>query len=66
VLLAVPPDVTRRLDNPALLEVVLETRELTHARAARPQDRDGLPYASPAPLVHAAPASLGFLNGWPG
>jgi hypothetical protein len=45
---------------------VLETRELTHARAARPQDRDGLPYASPAPLVHAAPASLGFLNGWPG
>jgi hypothetical protein len=65
VLLAVPPDVSQRLDNAGLLEVVLQTRELVHARATRPQDRGGLPYATPAPLVHAAPASVGFLNGWP-
>jgi hypothetical protein len=64
VLLAVPPDVSQRLDPTALLDVVLETRELVQARAARPQDRGGLPYATPAPLVHAAPEALGFLNGW--
>lgn len=65
VLLAVPPDPSQRLDVDGLLDVVLETRELVHARAARPTDRAGLPYATPGPLVHATPASIGFLNGWP-
>ncbi len=65
VLVAVPPDPEARLDNSGLLDVVLETRELVAARAARPRDRGGLPYATPAPLVHAAPRGLSFLNGWP-
>ncbi|MCA1683520.1 MAG: hypothetical protein LC708_00055, partial [Actinobacteria bacterium] len=65
VLLAVPPDPGQRLDTAGLLDVVLETRELVHARAARPGDRAGLPYAMPTPLVHAASESLGFLDGWP-
>ena len=64
VLLAVPPDPSQRLTNDGLLAVVLETRELVHARAAGPTDVGGLPYASPAPLVHAA-KPLGFLDDWP-
>jgi hypothetical protein len=64
VLLAVPPDPDQRLDNAGLLDVVLETRELVHARAPRPSDLAGLPYASPTPLVHAA-EPLSFLDGWP-
>ncbi|WP_412537916.1 hypothetical protein R8Z50_18830 [Longispora sp. K20-0274] len=64
VLLAVPPDRATRLDNAGLLDVVLETRDLVHARAAAMTDRDGLPYATPQPLVHAA-APLRFLRGWP-
>jgi hypothetical protein len=64
VLLAVPPDPEQRLGNAGLLDVVLETRELVHARAARPTDLAGLPYASPAPLVHAS-KQISFLAGWP-
>jgi hypothetical protein len=63
VLLAVPPDPTERLTSPQLLDVVLETRQLVHARAARPRDRGGLPYATPAPIVHAS-GSASFLTGW--
>lgn len=64
ILVAVPPDPAKRLNNAGLLRVVLETRELVHARAARPTDRDGLPWATPAPLVHAV-RGLSFLEGWP-
>jgi hypothetical protein len=64
ILLAVPPDPTQRLSNSGLLDVVLGTRELAHARGARPTDRDGLPYATPAPLVHLA-EHVNFLEGWP-
>ena len=64
IVLAVPPDITQRLTNAGLVDVVLDTRELAHARAARPQDRDGLPYATPAPLVHAQ-RPVNFLDGWP-
>jgi hypothetical protein len=64
VLLAVPPDPEQRLDNEGLLDVLLETRELVHARAARPTDLAGLPYASPSPLVHAS-GQISFLAGWP-
>jgi hypothetical protein len=64
VLLAVPPDPSERMTSSDLLDVVLETRELVCARAAGPRDLHGLPYATPAPLVHASgPAS--FLEGWP-
>ena len=65
ILLAVPPDVSVRLDNPGLLDVVLQTRQLAHARATRPGDRGGLPYATPAPLVHAS-GTVNFFAGWPG
>jgi hypothetical protein len=64
VLLAVPPDPSQRLTNDGLLAVVLETRELAHARAARPSDVAGLPYATPASLVHAA-NPVSFLDEWP-
>lgn len=63
VLLAVPPNPAVRLTNEALLAVVLETRELAHARATRPADRGGLPWATPGPLVHAVPQSS-FVTGW--
>ncbi len=64
ILLAVPPDLATRLDTAGLLEVVLQTRQLAHARAARPGDRGGLPYATPMPLVHAS-GPVSFLAGWP-
>jgi hypothetical protein len=64
ILLAVPPDPAQRLDGEGLLDVVLETRQLAHARAARPTDRAGLPYATPTPLVHAV-KEVNFLVGWP-
>src|SRR5205814_10105339 len=46
VLAAVPPDPEQRLDNAGLLEVVLETRELAHARAPRQIAEATLPYAT--------------------
>jgi hypothetical protein len=64
VLLAVPPDRAQRLTTAGLVDVVLETRELAHARATRPRDRGGLPYATPTPLVHAS-GPAGFLREWP-
>jgi hypothetical protein len=64
IVLAVPPDITQRLSNAGVVDVVLGVRELAHARGARPHDRDGLPYATPAPLVHAQ-RPVSFLDGWP-
>jgi hypothetical protein len=64
VLLAVPPDPSERLSPEGLLDVVLGTRELAHARGAGPADRDGLPYATPATLVHGD-EPLDFFVGWP-
>ena len=63
VLLAVPPDASQRLTNAGLLDVVLETRELAHARAARPTDVAGLPFATPGALVHAG-KPMAFLDRW--
>jgi hypothetical protein len=40
ILLAVPPDLGAPLDDESLRDVVLETRELAHARMARPADLD--------------------------
>jgi hypothetical protein len=40
ILLAVPPSVTAPLDAATLAQILLETRELTHARMARPIDLD--------------------------
>jgi len=64
VLLAVPPDPSRRISADGLLDVILETRELAHARGAGPADHLGLPYTTPQPLVHAS-APARFLKGWP-
>lgn len=51
VLLAVPNEVSQRLTGEDLFDLVLQVRELALARAARPGDRAGLPYATPAPLL---------------
>ncbi|SEF01869.1 hypothetical protein SAMN05519104_7797 [Rhizobiales bacterium GAS188] len=64
VLAAVPPDPSRRLDNAGLLEVVLETRELAHARAPRQIAEPTLAYATSTALVSASPPR-NFLDGWP-
>jgi hypothetical protein len=64
VLLAVPPDRAQRSTVEDLLETVLETRELAHARLARPTDADGLPFATPFPLVRTN-ARHTFVEGWP-
>jgi hypothetical protein len=64
VLVAVPPDRSQRLDNGGLLDVVLETRELAHARAAPQIPTPTLPYATPTARVVAWP-NISFLEGWP-
>ncbi len=48
VLLAVPPDASRRLSDAELVALVLETRQLARARACRP--RPGSRVATPAAL----------------
>lgn len=65
VLLAVPPDVDVPLsdDVDALVDVVVEVRELALARAARPTDRKGLPWATPSPLVQLE-TPVNFLTRW--
>lgn len=40
ILLAVPPDVGKPLDHATLARILAETRELAHARMARPVDLD--------------------------
>jgi hypothetical protein len=63
VLLAVPPDIAVPLAGEDLLDLILEVREGALARAARPTDRAGLPFATPSPIVQLEqPAD--FLEGW--
>jgi hypothetical protein len=64
VLVTVPPDLSQRLDNAGLLDVVLETRELAHARTAPQIPGATLPYASSTALVGARPP-FNFLDDWP-
>jgi hypothetical protein len=64
VLVVVPPDVSQRLDNAGLLEVVLETRELAQARAPRQIVEPTLPYPTSTAFVSAM-APRNFLDGWP-
>ena len=40
ILLAVPPSTATPLDQPTLAQILVETRELAHARMARPVDLD--------------------------
>ncbi len=63
VLVAVPPNLSERLDNEGLLDVVLETRELAHARVP-PQAATTLPYQMSTALVGAV-RPHNFLDGWP-
>ncbi|NEW28856.1 hypothetical protein [Nocardia cyriacigeorgica] len=56
VLLAVPPDRAVRLDNAALVSVVLDTRKTVRARVAAP-------VSTPAPLLSSAP-ERGFQYDW--
>jgi hypothetical protein len=64
VLVAVPPDISQRLDNAGLLDVILETRELAHARAPRQAAEPTLPHPTSTALV-SAEAPRNFLDGWP-
>ena len=64
VLVAVPPDVSQRLDNNGLLEVLLETRELVQARAPRQIVEPTFPFATSTAFVSAMPPR-NFLDGWP-
>jgi hypothetical protein len=64
VLVAVPPDRTKRLDNAGLVEVVLETRELVQARSPRQIPETTLPHPTSMAFVSATPPRS-FLDGWP-
>ncbi|SKD00293.1 hypothetical protein SAMN05445504_8027 [Burkholderia sp. CF099] len=64
VLVAVPPDLTQRLDNAGLLDVVLETREMAHARVPAQNSAGSLPHAMSTALVSAR-SPLSFLANWP-
>jgi hypothetical protein len=64
VLVAVPPDITKRLDNAHLLDVVLETRELVQARAPRQIVESTLAHPTSTAFVSAS-SPRNFLEGWP-
>ena len=64
VLIAVPPNVSQRLDNAGLLDVVLETRELAHARAPRQPVEPTLAHPTSTAFVSAV-SPRNFLEGWP-
>ncbi len=64
VLVAVPPDLSQRLDNAGLLDVVLETRELAHARGPRQIVEPTFPHPTSTAFVSATPPR-NFLDGWP-
>jgi hypothetical protein len=64
VLVAVPPDVSQRLDNAGLLDVILETRELVQARSPRQIAEPTLPHSTSTAFVSAS-APRNFLDGWP-
>ena len=64
VLVAVPPDITKRLDNAHLLDVVLETRELVQARAPRQIVESTHAHPTSTAFVSASP-QRNFLEGWP-
>ena len=64
VLVAVPPDLSQRLDNAGLLDVVLETRELAQARAPRQIVEPTFPHPTSTAFVSAMPPR-NFLDGWP-
>jgi hypothetical protein len=64
VLVAVPPDLSQRLDTAGLLEVVLETRELAHARAPRQTAEPTLPHPTSTAFV-SAQTPRNFFEGWP-
>jgi hypothetical protein len=53
ILLAVPPDPDRPLDEATLVSIVAETRELAHARMATPADLDQIAGVAPLPLLPA-------------
>lgn len=63
VLVAVPPDRSQRLDNTGLLNVVLETRELAHARAPRQISEAVFPHPTSTAFVRAS-SPRSFLEGW--
>jgi hypothetical protein len=64
VLVAVPPDISQRLDNAGLLDVILETRELAHSRAPRQAVEPTLPHPTSTAFVSAV-SPRNFLEGWP-
>jgi hypothetical protein len=55
ILVAVPPQVDVPLDTQALVEIVAETRDATHARMATPAELDLLAAALPLTMVPANP-----------
>jgi hypothetical protein len=64
VLVAVPPDRSTRLDTTGLVDVVLETRELAHARSPRQIPEPTLPHPTSTAFVSTT-GSRNFLEGWP-
>ncbi|MFC5142935.1 hypothetical protein ACFPK1_32260 [Actinomycetospora rhizophila] len=58
ILVAVPPDLGTPLDTETLVAIVAETRELAHARAARPADVDLYASGLPLALLPARPAGV--------
>ncbi|MER9228285.1 hypothetical protein NKI39_22125 [Mesorhizobium sp. M0664] len=63
ILLAVPPRSDRRLDAAGTLDILMETRELLRARAARPEDVVGHPVAPSMWFDGASPLRVRLDNG---
>jgi hypothetical protein len=64
ILLAVPPVTRQRLDSDLVLQIVLETRELAHARAVRVDDLGDLLTLMPTTWLQSSGAAAAHLEGW--
>lgn len=65
ILLAVPPRPRQRLDSELLWQIVIETRELAHARAARIEDLGDLQALTPTMWLQSSGPARVRLEPWP-
>jgi hypothetical protein len=65
ILLAVPPRPRQRLDDELLWQIVAETRELAHARAARVEDLGDLQALTPTMWLQSSGPTRVRLEPWP-
>ena len=65
ILLAVPPRPRQRIDVELLLQIVVETRDLAHARTVCMEDLDDYQMLAPSMWLQASPPIRVWLQPYP-